>query len=48
MLIKDLIKLLSDFDENEEIFIYDDGYDGYRNIVEFIKDREGDPTIVIR
>lgn len=46
--VKDLIKMLSDFDENQEIFIYDDSYDGYRNIVDFIKDEEGDPIIVIR
>ncbi len=47
MLIKDLIKLLADFDENQEIFVYDDYHDSYKDIITFVKDPEGDPTIVV-
>lgn len=47
MLIKDLIKALSDFDENQEIFVYDNNYDGYKDIITFVKDPEGNPTIVV-
>lgn len=48
MTIKDLIKLLSDFDENQKIYVYDDScYGGYKDIITFVKDQDGDPTIVI-